>query len=469
MNSKALDIRETFLGFFEISGHGAKSYEEFVLKSMSENGLDILNCRGQGYDGASVMSGKYSGLQRRILDHVPTAFYVHCAAHNLNLVLCDAASVNATVKVFFETIGKLYSFFSSSGIRWKMLGLVSDSYDTTIKKLSTTRWEAKHRAVHSILLKFSAICCELQRISLTSKKREERDEATALKKCITKFEFVACLVLWDKILTICHAASEKLQSASQDLSVSCTLMERAVAEVVQVKENFSSIYETALFLAKDWGTATEFELKRTRFRKRHFDEIGADKDKRLDSVQTSFQMTVFVPVCETVLRSLMNRFVGMRSVQENFSFLQPQILFDPDAQDFVSKSAQDFALLYEKDVSADLQRQCLAFSVAFRGEKEKLNTIKKVCERLVETELVASFPDFFTACRLYLTIPVSVASAERSFSKLKLLKNYLRSTMGQSRLSDMAILGIERERHGLLDIDTLIDQFAAAKARRVRI
>jgi hypothetical protein len=44
-----------------------------------------------------------------------------------------------------------------------------------------------------------------------------------------------------------------------------------------------------------------------------------------------------------------------------------------------------------------------------------------------------------------MTIPISVASAERSFSKLQLIKNYLRSTMSQERLSGLATLSIEHK------------------------
>ena len=55
------------------------------------------------------------------------------------------------------------------------------------------------------------------------------------------------------------------------------------------------------------------------------------------------------------------------------------------------------------------------------------------------------YPNIFVAYRILFTIPITVASAERSFSKLKLLKNYLRSTMSQERLNGLATLCIEKK------------------------
>ena len=54
-----------------------------------------------------------------------------------------------------------------------------------------------------------------------------------------------------------------------------------------------------------------------------------------------------------------------------------------------------------------------------------------------------SFPNTCIAYRILLTIHVTVASTERSFSKLKLVKSYLRSTMSQERLSWLSILSIK--------------------------
>jgi hypothetical protein len=66
-----------------------------------------------------------------------------------------------------------------------------------------------------------------------------------------------------------------------------------------------------------------------------------------------------------------------------------------------------------------------------------------------------------------LTIPVTVASAERSFSKLKLIKSYLRSTMSQQRLNGLALLAIEKEMLTEIDYNSLINDFASQKARKV--
>ena len=63
-------------------------------------------------------------------------------------------------------------------------------------------------------------------------------------------------------------------------------------------------------------------------------------------------------------------------------------------------------------------------------------------------------------------MPVTVASAERNFSKLKLLKNHLRYVISQKRLNDLATLCIENKLFDEIDIDTIINDFASRNVRR---
>jgi hypothetical protein len=73
----------------------------------------------------------------------------------------------------------------------------------------------------------------------------------------------------------------------------------------------------------------------------------------------------------------------------------------------------------------------------------------------VANDLISTFPNLSAALRIFLTMPVTVAHGERSFSKLKIIKNYLRSTMSQNRLTNLAVISIEKEICEALDISDL--------------
>ena len=75
------------------------------------------------------------------------------------------------------------------------------------------------------------------------------------------------------------------------------------------------------------------------------------------------------------------------------------------------------------------------------------------------------FPEVCTALILFVSIAVTTASAERSFSKLKLIKTYLRNSMGQERLHNLAIPLIENSMARSSNFDDVID-IAEQKARR---
>ena len=76
------------------------------------------------------------------------------------------------------------------------------------------------------------------------------------------------------------------------------------------------------------------------------------------------------------------------------------------------------------------------------------------------------YPNVSVAYRILLTIPVTVASAERSFSKLKLLKNCLRSTMLQDRLNSLATCCIEKDILENIDLEIVLNVFASRNAHR---
>ena len=95
-----------------------------------------------------------------------------------------------------------------------------------------------------------------------------------------------------------------------------------------------------------------------------------------------------------------------------------------------------------------------------RNENSPINVLNYI-------KRLESFPNACIAFRILLTIPLTIASAKRSFLKLKLIKFYLRSTISQERLSRLAILSIEKEMLAKLECKNLISNFASQKARKI--
>ena len=78
------------------------------------------------------------------------------------------------------------------------------------------------------------------------------------------------------------------------------------------------------------------------------------------------------------------------------------------------------------------------------------------------------FPEFAKALKILAVIPATSCSAERSFSSLRRLKTYLRNSMGQERLSSLALLHIEREYVNKVlkeDMTKMIDVFGQRSGR----
>ena len=86
------------------------------------------------------MKGKKQGVQKRILDINPKAFYRPCGCHNLNLVLCDMANSCPKAISFFGVVQRIYTLFSSSTKQWKILQ--DNVTGLTLKPLSQTRRES---------------------------------------------------------------------------------------------------------------------------------------------------------------------------------------------------------------------------------------------------------------------------------------------------------------------------------------
>ena len=111
--------------------------------------------------------------------------------------------------------------------------------------------------------------------------------------------------------------------------------------------------------------------------------------------------------------------------------------------------------------------QFVAFANIFKDDKPDDISTEFFLHRLMFNCAQATFSNVEIALRIYLALMVANCSGERSFSKLKLIKNRLRMSMVQDHLVNLAITSIESDVMGDLDLSAIIEEFAMQKSRKV--
>ncbi|XP_074573986.1 uncharacterized protein LOC141830447 [Curcuma longa] len=126
---------------------------------------------------------------------------------------------------------------------------------------------------------------------------------------------------------------------------------------------------------------------------------------------------------------------------------------------------EDFSL--QDRYALENQLNHFVLDISQDAELRKIGTITKLCRCLVETSRHTAYNLVDRLLRLLVTLPVSTASAERTFSALKIIKTRLRSKMEDEFLSNSLLVYIEGGIAEKYDYDDIIQDFKNLKTRRV--
>lgn len=132
---------EYFLGFYELRETSANFLFNIVKDIFARFQLDIQKLRGQCFDGASNMSGCKNGLQAKILEQEHRAIYVHCNAHNLNLVVQDAVLNVAWTRDHIGIAKEIITFVRDSPKRLTEFESIQDSDNGALSPFCPTRYD----------------------------------------------------------------------------------------------------------------------------------------------------------------------------------------------------------------------------------------------------------------------------------------------------------------------------------------
>ena len=111
--NKDMESEEVFIGFHQTSRTDANTMLKLVNDSLLTFGLPFSGIRGQGYDGASNVSGRENGLQAKVLTENPKALYLYCFGHQLNLVVQDSLKAIPEVSIALERMHAVVQFIKN--------------------------------------------------------------------------------------------------------------------------------------------------------------------------------------------------------------------------------------------------------------------------------------------------------------------------------------------------------------------
>ena len=167
---------------------------------------------------------------------------------------------------------------------------------------------------------------------------------------------------------------------------------------------------------------------------------------------------------DMTISSLESRFEELQSFKSIFGFLMSSATLKSLDSIKLRECCTTFASTFSFEGSCDVDLNDLISELCVRQLSLTDNpmTAMEIFEYVREVDC----PNISIAYRILFSVPVTVASAERSFSKLKLLRNYLRSTMSEERLNGLKILYIGKKLLDEINIDTMVTNFASKNIRR---
>jgi len=427
----------------------------------------------------------------------PLATYVHCIGHCVNLATEAALTESTIIRDAVSTVNEIGVLSSQSGKFEKLFeGAASSLYDkfVRLRPLCPTRWTVRAKAIQHVVDQYEPILKALGEMSKLTGESAIRAAGllTKLDQCNT---FLALLMASD-IIGLLETLNRSLQSKQKTLSGTKVAIELVLKSLdakrqrkdthdesqldsgtcpgsnatysdpndqtaggsdgegitnVEDKEHYLSLYDKALDKQVELDLE---EIKAPRPRRVPRRYTGPADAFQPASAEEYFRIEYY-KLLDTA-RSRLNDVIKQEGVK-TYELLESCLL-----SGIVSKVCSrypeiDIDLLR---IQLEMFRRQFKYSTVDEAASILRSSVRPVQELFNQVDILV---------RLLLVIPVTSCEAERSFSGLRRLKTWLRSTMTQKRLNHVAICNVHHDYIDQLDLTQLVNTFVSACDRRQQL
>ncbi|XP_010693270.1 uncharacterized protein LOC104906235 [Beta vulgaris subsp. vulgaris] len=244
------------------------------MSLLVEHSLSPSMIRGQGYDGASNMRGEVNGLKTLIMNDTPRAYYIHCFAHQLQLILVAVAKKNDTCGWLFEIFANLLNVIGVSCKRRDMLrqsqaqhvaqalevGEIDSgtglNQELGLKRPGDTRWGSHFKCLLNIINLFPSIVDILVYIGKHGSS-ENKFKAQIVLCSLESFDFIFMAHLMLTILGYTNDLCVALQRKEQDIVNAMGLVNSTKNVLQKMREQG---WETLLHKVTSFSTKHKVEV-----------------------------------------------------------------------------------------------------------------------------------------------------------------------------------------------------------------
>ena len=473
-----LEPIELFVGLYDAPHSDSETLFKVVLDVFQRLGLDVNQLRGHCFDGASNMSGRVAGLRAKLSELQPASVYIHCCNHALDLVLVEEAKRVNIIKNAMEIVRDVSNSLDTAKRQNMFREFVCsggpDGTENNKRKpqkllaLCPTRWTVRAQAYRRLLDYFDAVVDTLN--ALTQDRSSSEDARSKLRGQISRLKSFECLFgisLSVRLFEPCELLARLLQktavTASEVTQGAAVLL--STLEEMRHESSFDTLFEEVEAMAQKLRTpiAEPKAPRVSRPPKRLEQQPCTAPSTSLDA--RSGLRKAYYEAVDLIISEAKRRFdqPGLKTLARVEGLLLGR------ATGLASNELKGELGPWSNDVCVELlsaQLRCLRSNLPtstttltdlfkwLRSQNDMARTLLSEVVRLAE---------------LYGTVPMSGASAERSFSTLRCVKAPYRSTMSQSRLTHLMLLSVYKDRAGALNRQQILKEFVERRPeRRVR-
>lgn len=427
---------------------------QLTVSLMRKFGLSLPFCVGAGVDSCSVMASEAKGAIIEMRNSCENVKRCPCFNHALNNSLAQTSKVPQSR----NAVASMKSIIRFCNASAKRKVVFKRHLDKQFSGLCETRWTERHDGVLQFRTNLPNIVEALKEIS----KWNDPKTASEAKSLVLSIdgEFVVATFTLGEILSITRPLSLLLQSKNIDLNTgneALTYVTNVLREMRNNADNeFLDIFERSTEMTNLIGVPIELPriVNRQMYRDNH----------PVSNTMEYYRVSLFIPILDHVIEDLAHRLPPETLNCFKLNVFLPSTI--------VSKTFEDDERAVG-DLAAEYQSILGTNSVCLVGEykvwRNKWNTsgttIPTSYMEILKSCSQTTFPGIYTMLKVFGSMPVSVATAERTFSTLRRLKTWLRASMTEERLTGLALLHLHLDLE--LDPEKIIDRFANDQARRM--